>query len=153
MVSQHKLKRRRSRPATSRRRISSNAWIFRLSSGASTPITPSSRRWSPRRWACTSTPVKSPSYLIRGKLELRICEEENTLGRGDAIYFDSELPHGYRRIGNAPCAALVVTVPWRVLLPREGVLVGISIEDRSKVLAKLSLFRIGPRSVLAAGTW
>jgi quercetin dioxygenase-like cupin family protein len=33
-------------------------------------------------------------YLIRGKLELRICEEENTLGRGDAIYFDSELPHG-----------------------------------------------------------
>ncbi len=34
-------------------------------------------------------------YLIRGKLGLRICQEENTLRRGDAIYFDSGLPHGY----------------------------------------------------------
>jgi mannose-6-phosphate isomerase-like protein (cupin superfamily) len=48
-------------------------------------------------------------YLIRGKLELRIGEEENSLEKGDAIYFDSNLPHGYRRIGNSLCAALVVT--------------------------------------------
>jgi transcriptional regulator with XRE-family HTH domain len=50
-------------------------------------------------------------YQISGKLELRIGEEENTLEKGDAIYFDSNLPHGYRRLGNAVSAALVVTVP------------------------------------------
>jgi transcriptional regulator with XRE-family HTH domain len=50
-------------------------------------------------------------YVISGKLGLRIGEEENSLEKGDAIYFDSSLPHGYRRIGNSLCAALVVTVP------------------------------------------
>jgi transcriptional regulator with XRE-family HTH domain len=50
-------------------------------------------------------------YLICGKLGLRIGEEENSLEKGDAIYFDSNLPHGYRRIGNSPCGALVVTTP------------------------------------------
>jgi transcriptional regulator with XRE-family HTH domain len=50
-------------------------------------------------------------YLICGKLGLRIGEEESTLEKGDAIYFDSNLPHGYRRIGNSLCAALVVTAP------------------------------------------
>jgi len=50
-------------------------------------------------------------YLICGKLGLRIGEEESTIEKGDAIYFDSNLPHGYRRIGNSLCAALVVTTP------------------------------------------
>ena len=50
-------------------------------------------------------------YLISGKLGLHIGEEENFLEKGDAIYFDSNLPHGYRRIGNSPCAGLVVTTP------------------------------------------
>jgi len=50
-------------------------------------------------------------YLICGKLGLRIGEEENSLEKGDAIYFDSNLLHGYRRIGNAVCSALVVTAP------------------------------------------
>ena len=50
-------------------------------------------------------------YLLSGKLGLRIGEEENSLEKGDAIYFDSSLPHGYRRIGNSPCSALVVTIP------------------------------------------
>jgi transcriptional regulator with XRE-family HTH domain len=50
-------------------------------------------------------------YLLSGKLGLRIGEEENSLEKGDAIYFDSNLPHGYRRIGNSPCSALVVTIP------------------------------------------
>jgi quercetin dioxygenase-like cupin family protein len=50
-------------------------------------------------------------YLICGKLGLRIGEEEDFLEKGDAIYFDSNLPHGYRRIGNSLCAAVVVTVP------------------------------------------
>jgi len=50
-------------------------------------------------------------YILSGKLGLRIGEEENVLETGDSVYFDSNLAHGYRRIGNAPCAALVVTVP------------------------------------------
>ena len=50
-------------------------------------------------------------YLMSGKLGLRIGEEENSLEKGDSIYFDSNLPHGYRRIGNGLCAALVVTAP------------------------------------------
>jgi quercetin dioxygenase-like cupin family protein len=50
-------------------------------------------------------------YVLSGKLELRIGEEENLLDKGDAIYFDSNLAHGYRRIGNSPCGALVVTTP------------------------------------------
>ena len=50
-------------------------------------------------------------YVISGKLGLRISEEENSLEKGDAIYFDSNLPHGYRRIGNSTCGAVVVTTP------------------------------------------
>ena len=50
-------------------------------------------------------------YVLRGKLGLHIVDEENLLETGDAVYFDSNLAHGYRRIGNARCAALVVTVP------------------------------------------
>ena len=50
-------------------------------------------------------------YVVRGKLGLRTGEEEYILEMEDSIYFDSNLPHGYRRIGNSRCAALVVTVP------------------------------------------
>jgi transcriptional regulator with XRE-family HTH domain len=50
-------------------------------------------------------------YVIHGKLGLRMGDEEYVLEMEDAIYFDSNLPHGYRRIGNSRCAALVVTVP------------------------------------------
>ena len=50
-------------------------------------------------------------YVLRGELGLRIGEEENVLETGDAIYFDSSLPHGYRRIGNSLCAGVVVTAP------------------------------------------
>jgi len=50
-------------------------------------------------------------FVIRGKLEIRIGDKENALEREDSIYFDSNLPHSYRRIGNARCLALVITVP------------------------------------------
>jgi transcriptional regulator with XRE-family HTH domain len=50
-------------------------------------------------------------FVTSGKLGLRIGESEHTLEKGDAIYFDSNLPHGYRRAGNTPCTAVVVTVP------------------------------------------
>jgi transcriptional regulator with XRE-family HTH domain len=49
--------------------------------------------------------------VLRGKLELRIGNEDHTLESGDSIYFDSSLPHSYRRTSQKPCTAIVVTVP------------------------------------------
>jgi transcriptional regulator with XRE-family HTH domain len=49
-------------------------------------------------------------YVFTGKLELRTREETQELSEGDAIYFDSTVPHGYRRLGAKRTTALVVTV-------------------------------------------
>jgi transcriptional regulator with XRE-family HTH domain len=48
--------------------------------------------------------------VLRGKLEMRIGAEEHELDSGDSIYFDSSVPHSYRRISQKPCSAMVVTV-------------------------------------------
>jgi len=48
-------------------------------------------------------------YVISGTLALRYEEEEANLQAGDAVYFDSSRAHAYRRIGEEPCSALVVT--------------------------------------------
>ena len=48
-------------------------------------------------------------YLLSGSLELQIGKEEHTLDEGDAIYFDASVPHGYRRMGNEPSTAIVVS--------------------------------------------
>jgi len=49
--------------------------------------------------------------VLRGKLELHIGTEEHILESGDSIYFDSSLPHSYRRVSQKPCSAIVVTMP------------------------------------------
>ncbi len=49
--------------------------------------------------------------VLRGKLELHIGTEEHILESGDSIYFDSSLPHSYRRVSQKPCSAIVVTAP------------------------------------------
>jgi transcriptional regulator with XRE-family HTH domain len=49
--------------------------------------------------------------VLRGKLEIRIGTEEQVLDSGDSIYFDSSVPHSYRRISQKPCSAIVVTTP------------------------------------------
>ena len=49
--------------------------------------------------------------VVRGKLEMQIGANEHTLENGDSIYFDSSLPHTYRRVSSGPCSAIVVTVP------------------------------------------
>jgi transcriptional regulator with XRE-family HTH domain len=49
--------------------------------------------------------------VLRGKLELHIGTEDHLLGTGDSIYFDSSLPHSYRRVSRKPCGAIVVTAP------------------------------------------
>lgn len=49
-------------------------------------------------------------YVISGKLALQIGEEEPELAEGDAIYFESAVPHGYRKVGPRRTTALVVVV-------------------------------------------
>ena len=49
--------------------------------------------------------------VLRGKLELHIGTEDYVLESGDSIYFDSSLPHSYRRVSQKPCSAIVVTAP------------------------------------------
>jgi quercetin dioxygenase-like cupin family protein len=50
-------------------------------------------------------------YIISGKLELRAGDDLHQLAEGDAIYFDSTVPHAYRRIGAKRTTALVVLLP------------------------------------------
>lgn len=49
-------------------------------------------------------------YVLSGMLELRVGEDRHDLSEGDSIYFDSTVPHGYRRIGSKRTTALVVTL-------------------------------------------
>ena len=49
--------------------------------------------------------------LLRGKLELCIGAQAHLLESGDSIYFDASRPHSYRRVGQKPCSAIVITVP------------------------------------------
>ncbi|HWD00174.1 MAG TPA: XRE family transcriptional regulator [Candidatus Sulfopaludibacter sp.] len=48
-------------------------------------------------------------YVISGKLELQTQDAKHELREGDAVYFDSTAPHGYRRVGAKRTVALVVT--------------------------------------------
>ncbi|MFN3327004.1 MAG: helix-turn-helix domain-containing protein [Bryobacteraceae bacterium] len=48
-------------------------------------------------------------YCISGQVTLRIGEEEHVLNEGDSIYFDSSVPHTYRRSAGSRATALVVT--------------------------------------------
>ena len=49
--------------------------------------------------------------VTAGKLALEIGEQQPELAEGDAIYFDSAVPHGYRKVGARRTAALVLVVP------------------------------------------
>jgi transcriptional regulator with XRE-family HTH domain len=50
-------------------------------------------------------------FLLKGSLTVKIGRDEYALEAGDAIYFDSSVPHSYRRRGSKPCRGLVVVVP------------------------------------------
>ena len=50
-------------------------------------------------------------YVMKGSLALKIGREEFLLEAEDAIYFDSAVPHSYRRRGSKPCTGVIVTVP------------------------------------------
>lgn len=48
-------------------------------------------------------------YVVSGTVELRTQDRQYEIGEGDAVYFDSSVPHGYRRLGEVPATALVVS--------------------------------------------
>lgn len=48
-------------------------------------------------------------YVINGTLSVHINGDEHALEAGDAVYFDSTVPHAYRRSGGRACSAIVVT--------------------------------------------
>ena len=48
-------------------------------------------------------------YVLEGSLHMQVGEQEHTLDAGDAIYFDSHVPHAYRRGGARSCRAIVIT--------------------------------------------
>jgi transcriptional regulator with XRE-family HTH domain len=50
-------------------------------------------------------------YVLTGSLTLHVGGEEHVVDAGDSIYFDSSVPHGYRRSGSRSCTAVVVTTP------------------------------------------
>jgi transcriptional regulator with XRE-family HTH domain len=48
-------------------------------------------------------------YVLSGTLHVHIGDEQHALEARDSIYFESSLPHAYRKSGTKPCCALVVT--------------------------------------------
>lgn len=48
-------------------------------------------------------------YVLAGRLSVHIDGVERALEAGDSMYFDSSVPHGYRRGGGRTCTAIVVT--------------------------------------------
>jgi transcriptional regulator with XRE-family HTH domain len=50
-------------------------------------------------------------FVLKGSLVLKIASDEFPLEAEDAIYFDSAVPHSYRRRGSKPCTGVIVAVP------------------------------------------
>jgi transcriptional regulator with XRE-family HTH domain len=50
-------------------------------------------------------------YVIAGELAITVGDERTVLGPGDAMYFDSAVPHSYARQGRSACSAIVVVAP------------------------------------------
>jgi transcriptional regulator with XRE-family HTH domain len=48
-------------------------------------------------------------YTIQGVLSVHVGGNEHALHAGDSMYFDSSLPHAYRRSSGRACSAIVVT--------------------------------------------
>lgn len=52
-------------------------------------------------------------YVLEGRVRFRFGEEEALLGPGDAVQFDSALPHTAQNAGPEPVRLLMVTAPGR----------------------------------------
>ena len=49
--------------------------------------------------------------VVRGEIELTVAGETRRLGRGDAYYFESRLPHRFRNPGEEPCEIVSANAP------------------------------------------
>ena len=49
--------------------------------------------------------------VVQGALGLQVGTDEYVLDSGDSVYFDSSVPHAYRRAAGRTCSAVVVTAP------------------------------------------
>lgn len=49
--------------------------------------------------------------IVRGELEVTAGDQRAILGPGDAYYFDSNIPHRFRNIGNEPCHLISASTP------------------------------------------
>ncbi|MBI5014401.1 MAG: helix-turn-helix transcriptional regulator [Deltaproteobacteria bacterium] len=47
-------------------------------------------------------------FLLEGELEFRTAEEVTRLREGDCLYFESDMAHAFRSLGDAPAKALIV---------------------------------------------
>lgn len=50
-------------------------------------------------------------HVLRGRLVLKVRDEEHVLTAGDSAYFNPSVPHSYRATGPGTCDAIVVTSP------------------------------------------
>jgi transcriptional regulator with XRE-family HTH domain len=50
-------------------------------------------------------------YVLKGRLAVNVGGDDVLLDEGDAMYFDSGVPHSYRREGRTACTAIVVVAP------------------------------------------
>jgi quercetin dioxygenase-like cupin family protein/DNA-binding XRE family transcriptional regulator len=48
-------------------------------------------------------------YVVSGRVAVTVGDEEHELAAGDSMYFDSSVPHAYRRLGARVCTGVVVT--------------------------------------------
>jgi transcriptional regulator with XRE-family HTH domain len=49
--------------------------------------------------------------ILSGRLEVTVGDERAVLGRGDAYYFKSSLPHRFHNTGNEPCELITACTP------------------------------------------
>ncbi len=47
-------------------------------------------------------------FVLEGQLEFRTPDELTVLGPGDCLYFESDVAHAFRSVGDAPARALIV---------------------------------------------
>jgi transcriptional regulator with XRE-family HTH domain len=47
-------------------------------------------------------------YVLQGRLEFRTMERVDVLEVGDSIYYDADVSHGFRSLGEAPAKAIAV---------------------------------------------
>lgn len=59
----------------------------------------------------TKVGVEKFIYVLEGKIEAAIGDENYTLAKGDTLYFDSSIPHRFRNAGSGESRLLAVTCP------------------------------------------